>query len=163
MNKLYLIAIGALLSGIITVQAQEWKPQQWPVLKKYDKEHLYQIALPLGGIGTGTVSLGGRGELRDWEIMNVPAKKYSTVTTGNNAPFEYTIHIKAMLLSLQSMPNRKTRKRLPHCWQDHYIRMNIYIMKDVLSIIMVFRVLNKLHSRRHTLSDKFLYRTAICL
>lgn len=87
MNKLYLIAIGALLSGIITVQAQEWKPQQWPVLKKYDKEHLYQIALPLGGIGTGTVSLGGRGELRDWEIMNVPAKKYSTVTTGNNAPF----------------------------------------------------------------------------
>ena len=60
MNKLYLIATGALLSGIITIQAQEWKPQQWPVLKKYDKEHLYQIALPLGGIGTGTVSLGGR-------------------------------------------------------------------------------------------------------
>ena len=43
--------------------------------------------MPLGGIGTGTVSLGGRGELRDWEIMNVPGKKYSTVTTGNNAPF----------------------------------------------------------------------------
>ena len=42
-----------------------------------------------------------------------------------------------MLLSLQSMPNRKTRKRLPHCWQDLYIRMNIYIMKDVLSIIKV--------------------------
>ena len=43
MNKLYLIAIGALLSGIITVQAQEWKPQQWPVLKKYDKEHLSEL------------------------------------------------------------------------------------------------------------------------
>ncbi|MFR8356863.1 MAG: GH116 family glycosyl-hydrolase [Parabacteroides sp.] len=42
--------------------------------------------LPSGGIGTGTVSLGGRGELRDWEIMNVPAKVQS-VTTGNNAPF----------------------------------------------------------------------------
>jgi uncharacterized protein (DUF608 family) len=67
--------------------AQEWKPQAWPVLKHYDAEHLFQIALPLGGIGTGTVSLGGRGELRDWELMNVPAKKYSTVTTGNNAPF----------------------------------------------------------------------------
>ncbi|MDR2627134.1 MAG: hypothetical protein LBC40_03765, partial [Dysgonamonadaceae bacterium] len=25
---------------------------------------------PLGGIGTGTVGLGGRGELRDWSIMN---------------------------------------------------------------------------------------------
>lgn len=79
-----------LLAGLcipLAVEAQEWKPAEWPVLKSYDADHLYQIALPLGGIGTGTVSLGGRGELRDWEIMNVPAKKYSTVTTGNNAPF----------------------------------------------------------------------------
>jgi len=37
-------------------------------------EHLAQIAFPLGGIGTGTVSLGGRGELRDWEIFNHPSK-----------------------------------------------------------------------------------------
>jgi uncharacterized protein (DUF608 family) len=35
---------------------------------------LAQVAFPLGGIGTGTVSLGGRGELRDWEIFNRPAK-----------------------------------------------------------------------------------------
>ena len=33
------------------------------------------MAFPLGGIGTGTVSLGGRGELRDWEIFNRPAKR----------------------------------------------------------------------------------------
>ncbi|MGN0213246.1 MAG: GH116 family glycosyl-hydrolase [Muribaculaceae bacterium] len=84
--KSNLIAIVfAFIAGSGT--AQEWKPQQWPVLKTYDQDHLNQIALPLGGIGTGTVSLGGRGELRDWEIMNVPAKKFSTVTTGNNAPF----------------------------------------------------------------------------
>src|SRR5690349_1738080 len=31
-------------------------------------------AFPLGGIGTGNVSLGVRGELRDWEIFNQPAK-----------------------------------------------------------------------------------------
>ena len=67
--------------------AEEWRPAEWPVLRHYDGDHLYRIALPLGGIGTGTVSLGGRGELRDWEIMNVPAKGYSTVTTGNDAPF----------------------------------------------------------------------------
>ena len=72
MNKLILLTISILVSEAIV--AQEWKPQQWPVLKKYDQEHLYQIALPLGGIGTGTVSLGGRGELRDWEIMKVPAR-----------------------------------------------------------------------------------------
>jgi len=64
----------------------------WPILKHYAQAHLYRIALPLGGIGTGTVSIGGRGELRDWEIMNVPAKGFSTVTPGNDAPF-FAIHV----------------------------------------------------------------------
>jgi non-lysosomal glucosylceramidase len=47
---------------------------RWPVLKSYDADHLLRIALPLGGIGTGTVSLGGPGDLRDFEIVNRPAK-----------------------------------------------------------------------------------------
>ena len=45
----------------------------WPVLTRYDSSHLRRIALPLGGIGTGTISLGGRGVLGDWEIVNRPA------------------------------------------------------------------------------------------
>ena len=49
----------------------------WPVLTAYDQSHLSRIALPLGGIGTGTVSLGGRGDLRDWELVNRPAKGFS--------------------------------------------------------------------------------------
>ncbi len=35
---------------------------------------LREIAFPLGGIGTGCVSISGRGELIDWEIFNRPAK-----------------------------------------------------------------------------------------
>jgi len=53
------------------------KSTRWPVLNHYDQDHLSRIALPLGGIGTGTVSLGGRGNLHDWEIMNRPAKGFS--------------------------------------------------------------------------------------
>lgn len=49
----------------------------WPVLTRYDQDHLGRIALPLGGIGTGTVALGGRGNLLDWEIMNRPAKGHN--------------------------------------------------------------------------------------
>ena len=35
---------------------------------------LGEIAFPLGGIGTGTLSLGGRGQLRDFEMFNRPGK-----------------------------------------------------------------------------------------
>lgn len=54
----------------------------------YSREQLYgsddrrvydgsarEAAFPLGGIGTGNVSLGSRGELRDWEIFNAPGKR----------------------------------------------------------------------------------------
>ena len=53
-----------------------------PVLTTYDQAHLHRIALPLGGIGTGTVSFGGRGDLRDWEIMNRPAKGFIPSAQG---------------------------------------------------------------------------------
>ena len=78
------ISLGLILSSLAS--AGNWTPAEWPMLKHYDSDHLQQIALPLGGIGTGTVSLGGRGELRDWAIMNVPGIGNSTITTGNNAP-----------------------------------------------------------------------------
>ena len=83
MRKSLLLA--ALLVPAV-LGAQQWRPSEWPVLRSYDEAHLQQVALPLGGIGTGTVSLGGRGELRDWEMMNVPGKGNSTVMTGNDAP-----------------------------------------------------------------------------
>jgi len=40
----------------------------------YAGNRLAEIAFPLGGIGTGSISLGGRGNLRDWEIFNRPDK-----------------------------------------------------------------------------------------
>ena len=49
----------------------------WPVLTSYEGRKLARVALPLGGIGTGTVSLGGRGDLHDWEIVNRPAKGFT--------------------------------------------------------------------------------------
>ncbi|MDX1934332.1 MAG: GH116 family glycosyl-hydrolase [Capsulimonadales bacterium] len=49
----------------------------WPVLTRYDRDHLAKIALPLGGIGTGTISLGGRGDLRDFEVAQRPAKGFT--------------------------------------------------------------------------------------
>ncbi len=66
--------------------AEGWR-KDWPVLKTYDRDHVERIALPLGGIGTGTVSLGGRGNLLDWEIMNRPAKGYVPWSGQQTGPF----------------------------------------------------------------------------
>jgi len=42
--------------------------------KVYEGRQLDEIAFPIGGIGTGTISLGGWGQLRDFEIFNRPNK-----------------------------------------------------------------------------------------
>lgn len=55
------------------------KTSVWPILKSYPQSHLAHIAMPVGGIGTGTISIGGRGNLRDWEICNRPAKGFDLV------------------------------------------------------------------------------------
>jgi len=47
-------------------------PLDYP--RTFTGRNLKMIGFPLGGIGTGTVSLGGRGQLRDWEIFNRPDK-----------------------------------------------------------------------------------------
>ena len=56
-------------------------PLDWPVLRSYDAAHLDRISLPLGGIGTGTVGLGGRGDLRDFEVGNRPGKGFHPGTS----------------------------------------------------------------------------------
>ncbi len=57
-------------------------------------KHLAMLAFPLGGVGAGSISLGGRGNLRDWEIFNKPDKGNSPayalpsvwVKSGDDAP-----------------------------------------------------------------------------
>src|SRR5262249_44546276 len=63
---------GVLLRALLTCQS---RPMQLSSsIRSFTGPALSQIAFPLGGIGTGTVSLGGRGNLQDWEIFNRPGK-----------------------------------------------------------------------------------------
>ena len=40
----------------------------------YEGKYTKNISFPLGGIGTGSIGLGGNGELKEWEIFNRPNK-----------------------------------------------------------------------------------------
>jgi non-lysosomal glucosylceramidase len=84
MKPIYRILFPFLLSAFLFENARS---SDWPVLKSYDQEHIYKIAMPVGGIGTGTVSLGGRGNLQDWEIMSRPAKGYNPGSGRENSAF----------------------------------------------------------------------------
>ena len=63
------------------------------------------LAFPLGGIGTGNVSLGARGELRDWEIFNSPAK-------GNSLPntfFALWARLRPIIVDESKLPSATGR------------------------------------------------------
>ena len=87
-NLLPAITVSAQVKATIEkVQTDTDAAKDWPILKRYDQDHIDRIALPLGGIGTGTVSLGGRGDLRDWEIMNRAAKGFVPLSNRSTGPF----------------------------------------------------------------------------
>jgi len=48
--------------------------------------------MPIGGIGTGCVSLTGNGALRDWEVVNRPAKGFTPVVSGGLPFFAVWVH-----------------------------------------------------------------------
>ncbi len=70
----------------------------------YTGRQLAMLAFPLGGIGTGSISLGGRGQLRDWEIFNRPDKGRSPeyafasiwARTGSRKPVAHVLEARLM-------------------------------------------------------------------
>ncbi|MEO8659557.1 MAG: GH116 family glycosyl-hydrolase [Bryobacteraceae bacterium] len=88
------LGVGASAQGLpLAAQEKAPDPKAAPDAKKspaaattyprvYRGRHLNMIAFPLGGVGAGSVSLGGRGQLRDWEIFNRPDK-------GNNLSYAF--------------------------------------------------------------------------
>jgi uncharacterized protein (DUF608 family) len=65
------------VTGLATPQATEAAPAknvdvqaaiEYP--RVFKGSSLTMISFPLGGIGAGSIGLGGRGQLRDWEIVN---------------------------------------------------------------------------------------------
>ncbi len=59
----------------------------WPILREYRGEKLRCIQMPIGGIGTGQVSLCGNGGLTAFEIRNSAEKKFVPCRSGVHPAF----------------------------------------------------------------------------
>ena len=86
LNRWSLVAVLA-----VTLQAAA---DEGPVVRHFDGDHLLRVALPMGGIGCGSVSLSGRGELVDWEIMNRANKTMSGTERGPLSRTFFAIRVK---------------------------------------------------------------------
>jgi hypothetical protein len=70
----------------------------------YTGRQLAMLAMPLGGIAAGSISLGGRGQLRDWELFNRPDKGRSPeyafasiwAQAGNRKPVAHVLEARLM-------------------------------------------------------------------
>jgi uncharacterized protein (DUF608 family) len=90
-------------TGAIKAQAMETQPtppcqalfpSEIAYPRSFEGRQLKMISFPLGGVAAGSLGLGGRGELRDWEIFNRPNQGGSPsyafpsiwVQSGNSKP-----------------------------------------------------------------------------
>jgi len=72
--------------------------------RTFTGRQLKELAFPLGGVCAGSISLGGRGQLRDWEIFNRSDKGRSPeyalpgiwVQVGNAKPVERVLESRIM-------------------------------------------------------------------
>src|SRR5256714_15022902 len=77
--KTVALAGGVSAAGTQAQNTPKLDPQ-YP--RKFTSGALHMLAFPLGGVAAGSISLGGRGQLRDWEIFNRPDK-------GNSPPYAF--------------------------------------------------------------------------
>ncbi len=72
------LALGTAAIAEEQAAAQQTLPPTEPGYPRiFQGRQLSRIAFPLGGVAAGSLSLGGRGQLRDWEIFNRPNKGFS--------------------------------------------------------------------------------------
>ncbi|HEX4810112.1 MAG TPA: GH116 family glycosyl-hydrolase [Bryobacteraceae bacterium] len=76
-RRTFLRQAGAVMGAAQLSIAQTYPSAPTDYPRVYSGGQLKMIAFPLGGVGAGSISLGGRGQLRDWEIFNKPNKGFS--------------------------------------------------------------------------------------
>lgn len=61
-------------------ESASYRNDEFP--RRFEGWRLRMISFPLGGVAAGSVSLGGRGQLRDWEILPTHRTTRASTATG---------------------------------------------------------------------------------
>jgi uncharacterized protein (DUF608 family) len=69
-------SLGALGQGVRETEEQAKATPDVDYPRRFSGRQLQMISFPLGGVGAGSIGLGGRGQLHHWEIFNRPNKGY---------------------------------------------------------------------------------------
>src|SRR5690242_4691700 len=64
------VALATASSAEAQTAAPSAAPKPEPYPRTFTGPQLAMISFPLGGVGAGSIGLGGRGQLRDWEVAN---------------------------------------------------------------------------------------------
>lgn len=72
--------------------------------RTFEGRQLKMISFPLGGVGAGSLGLGGRGQLRDWEIFNRPNQGFSPpygfpaiwIQSGDSKPIAHVLEARIL-------------------------------------------------------------------
>ena len=71
------VRLAALSAAVLLLSSPSAEASfRWPMLREYRDAKLRRVRMPLGGLGTGTISLSGTGGLEAFEIRNSAEKKY---------------------------------------------------------------------------------------
>jgi non-lysosomal glucosylceramidase len=79
-------------------------PSEITFPRTFEGRHLKMISFPLGGVAAGSLGLGGRGQLRDWEIFNRPNQGFSPAyafpaiwaQAGNSKPVAHVLEARIL-------------------------------------------------------------------
>ncbi len=87
-----------------THSGQPLAPTDIPYPRIFEGRQLKMISFPLGGVAAGSLGLGGRGQLRDWEIFNRPNQGGSPsyafpaiwIQSGNSKPIAHVLEARIL-------------------------------------------------------------------
>jgi non-lysosomal glucosylceramidase len=102
----------------------------------YTGRQLAMLAMPLGGIAAGSISLGGRGQLRDWELFNRPDKGRSPeyafasiwAQAGSRKPVAHVLE--ARLMPPYEVPDGLGSENAPASPAFHDSRLPVTVSLD---------------------------------